>query len=79
MKDIADLISQVGFPIVISILLMYQQQKTTDSYIQIVNSLKELISDNTTAIQAMLKNEEYVANKTNSTISQILGPNDENK
>ena len=41
MNDISDFISSVGFPIVISLLMIYQQQKMSDSYIQIVDSLKE--------------------------------------
>ena len=47
MKDISDLISQVGFPIVVSLLMIYQQEKMSTSYIDIVESLKDLISDNT--------------------------------
>lgn len=54
MKDISDLISQVGFPIVVSLLMIYQQQKMSESYIQIVESLKELISDNTKAINLLI-------------------------
>lgn len=55
MNDISDFISSVGFPIVISLLMIYQQQKLSDSYIQIVNSLKELISDNTKAINLLIE------------------------
>ena len=46
-KEISDFVSQVGFPIVITLLLLYQQEKTTDAFIKIVDSLKELINDNT--------------------------------
>ncbi|QHJ84211.1 MAG: hypothetical protein [Caudoviricetes sp.] len=61
-KEISDFISQVGFPIVITLLLMYQQEKTTDSFIKIVDSLKELINDNTQAIQAMINLNEKALN-----------------
>ena len=54
MKDISDLISQVGFPIVVSLLMMYQQEKMSASYIDIVQSLKELISDNTKSINLLI-------------------------
>lgn len=54
MKEVSDFISTVGFPIVISLLMIYQQQKMSDSYIQIVDSLKELISDNTKAISLLI-------------------------
>lgn len=54
MKDISDFISSVGFPIVVSMLMIYQQQKMSESYIDIVNSLKELISDNTKSINLLI-------------------------
>ena len=46
MKEVSDFISTVGFPIVVSLLMIYQQEKISQSYIDIVQSLKELISDN---------------------------------
>lgn len=55
MNDISDFISSVGFPIVVCLLMIYQQQKMSDSYIQIVDSLKELISDNTKAINLLIE------------------------
>lgn len=55
MNDISNFISSVGFPILVSLLMIYQQQKMSDSYIQIVDSLKELISDNTKAINVLIK------------------------
>lgn len=54
MKDISDFISSVGFPIVVSMLMIYQQEKMSESYIDIVNSLKELISDNTKSINLLI-------------------------
>lgn len=54
MKEISDFISSVGFPIVVCLLMIYQQQKMSESYIDIVNSLKELISDNTKSINLLL-------------------------
>lgn len=55
MNDISSFISSVGFPIVVCLLMIYQQQKMSDSYIEIVGSLKELISDNTKAINLLIK------------------------
>lgn len=55
MNDVSNFISSVGFPIVVCLLMIYQQQKMSDSYIEIVNSLKELISDNTKAINLLIK------------------------
>lgn len=54
MKEVSDFISSVGFPIVISLLMIYQQEKMSESYIDIVNSLKELISDNTKSINLLI-------------------------
>ena len=54
MKEVSDFISTVGFPIVVSLLLIYQQEKISQSYIDIVQSLKDLISDNTKAISLLI-------------------------
>ena len=54
MKDISDFLSQVGFPIVVCLLMIYQQEKMSASYIDIVQSLKDLISDNTKAINLLI-------------------------
>ena len=54
MKEISDFISSVGFPIVVCLLMIYQQEKLSGSYIDIVKSLKELISDNTKSINLLI-------------------------
>ena len=54
MKEVSDFISTVGFPILVSLLMIYQQEKISQSYIDIVQSLKELISDNTKAISLLI-------------------------
>lgn len=63
MNDVSNFISSVGFPIVVCLLMIYQQQKMSDSYIEIVNSLKELISDNTKAINLLIKGAMTGENK----------------
>ena len=55
MKDISDFISQVGFPIVVCLLMIYQNEKTSAQFINIVTELKELVEDNTKAINLLLK------------------------
>ena len=71
MKDISDFISSVGFPIVVCLLMIYQQQKMSDSYIEIVESLKELINDNTKAISLLINrtkvNDDKLISIYNST------------
>lgn len=54
MKEISDFISSVGFPIVVCLLMIYQEEKLSGSYIDIVNSLKELIADNTKSINLLI-------------------------
>ena len=76
MKDISDFISSVGFPIVVSMLMIYQQQKMSESYIDIVNSLKELISDNTKSINLLISR----AKENNAKMLQVMqGGINENK
>ena len=77
MKEISDLISQVGFPIVVSLLMIYQQEKMSASYIDIVESLKELISDNTKSINLLISR----AKENDDKMLAIMqgGNNNENK
>jgi hypothetical protein len=75
-KEISDFISSVGFPIVVCLLMIYQQQKMSESYIDIVNSLKELISDNTKSINLLISR----AKENDAKMLQLMqGGNDENK
>lgn len=73
MNDVSNFISSVGFPIVVCLLMIYQQQKMSDSYIQIVDSLKELISDNTKAINLLIKGA--VTDETRQIIKQDVSDN----
>ena len=63
MKEVSDFISTVGFPILVSLLMIYQQEKISQSYIDIVQSLKELISDNTKAISLLINKTKENDNK----------------
>ena len=76
MKEISDFISSVGFPIVISLLMIYQQQKMSDSYIQIVESLKELVSDNTKSINLLISRAKENDEKM---LAIMQGGNNEDK
>lgn len=76
MKEISDFISSVGFPIVVCLLMIYQQEKMSESYIDIVNSLKELISDNTKSINLLISR----AKENDEKMLQVMqGGIDENK
>ena len=56
-KDIGDLISQVGFPIVVTLLLLYQQMKTSDSYYQLIEQVKNLVENNTKVLASMIEKQ----------------------
>ena len=77
MKEISDFISSVGFPIVVCLLMIYQQEKLSQSYIDIVQSLKELISDNTKSINLLISR----AKENDEKMLEIMGGvnTDENK
>lgn len=77
MKEISDFISSVGFPIVVCLLMIYQQEKLSQSYIDIVQSLKELISDNTKSINLLISR----AKENDEKMLTIMGGvnKDENK
>ena len=80
MKEVSDFISTVGFPIVVCLLMIYQQEKMSQSYIDIVQSLKELISDNTKAISLLInrakENDQKLVNLYNKNMA---GVNNEDK
>lgn len=79
MKDISDLISQVGFPIVVSLLMIYQQEKMSTSYIDIVESLKDLISDNTKAINLLIsrakENDDKMIQVMKNQVGAVVNEN----
>lgn len=53
-KDIGDLINQVGFPVVVTLLLLYQQMKTSDSYYQLIQQVKDLVENNTKVLDTIV-------------------------
>ena len=75
MKEISDFISSVGFPIVVCLLMIYQQEKLSRSYIDIVQSLKELISNSTQSINLLLSQVK----KNDDKMISIMGGTDEDK
>ena len=80
MKEVSDFISTVGFPIVVCLLMIYQQEKMSQSYIDIVQSLKELISDNTKAIGLLINRAKENDNKLVDLYNKnMTGVNNEDK
>ena len=61
-KDVSDMISQVGFPVVVTLLLLYQQMKTNEGYYQLIEQVKQLVENNTKVLNAiMVKNNEQAS------------------
>ena len=79
MKEVSDFISTVGFPIVVCLLMIYQQEKMSQSYIDIVQSLKELISDNTKAISLLInrakENDQKLVDFYNNNMGGVSNEN----
>ena len=58
-KDVSDMISQVGFPVVVTLLLLYQQMKTNEGYYELIEQVKQLVENNTRVLNSiMVKNNE---------------------
>lgn len=82
MEEISDFISSVGFPILVCLLLIYQQQKLSENYIDIVNSLKELISDNTKIINLAISRAKVMQggiDENKQETSSIISGNEQSK
>ena len=61
-KDISDMISQVGFPVVVTLLLLYQQMKTNEGYYELIEQVKQLVENNTNVLNSiMVKNNEQAS------------------
>ena len=57
-KDVSDLISQVGFPVVVTLLLLYQQMKTNDGYYQLIEQVKNLVENNTKVLSKIIESHK---------------------
>lgn len=54
MEDtIINVISNVGFPIAVSIALFYQMTKTNDMYVKLLRDFQEVINNNTQSINLL--------------------------
>lgn len=61
-KDISDMISQVGFPVVVTLLLLYQQMKTNQGYYELIEQVKQLVENNTSVLNSIVaKNNEQTS------------------
>lgn len=75
MKEVSDFISSVGFPVVVCLMMLYQQEKISNSYIEIVESLKELVSDNTKSINLLIAQTREAQNENRQEASKTIPNN----
>lgn len=54
-KDISDMISQVGFPVVVTLLLLYQQMKTNEGYYELIKQVEQLVENNTRVLNTIME------------------------
>lgn len=62
-KDISDMISQVGFPVVVTLLLLYQQMKTNEGYYELIEQVKQLVENNTSVLNSIMEKNNEQTNK----------------
>ena len=62
-KDISDMISQVGFPVVVTLLLLYQQMKTNEGYYELIEQVKQLVENNTSVLNSIMEKNNEQASK----------------
>lgn len=52
-STILDIVSNLGFPIAVSVALFYQMNKSNETYIQLLRDFQEVISNNTQSINLL--------------------------
>ena len=62
-KDISDLVSQVGFPVVVTLLLLYQQMKTSEGYYELIEQVKTLVENNTQVLNSIVEGNKNDSSK----------------
>lgn len=54
MNEIAQIISTVGFPIVMCLILLYEVEEMNESHKEETNSLKDALNNNTVVLEKIL-------------------------
>lgn len=52
-SSILDVISNLGFPIAVSVALFYQMNKSNETYISLLRDFQQVISNNTQSINLL--------------------------
>ena len=63
MEQVAfDFISNVGFPIAVSVALFYQMNKSDETYVKVLREFQDVITNNTKSVEML-----------NSTVERLKG------
>ncbi len=72
MESVAlDLISNVGFPIAVSVGLFFQMTKTNDMYLKLLKDFQEVINNNTKSIDLLNATVEDLQNDISYRVGEI--------
>jgi hypothetical protein len=52
-SSILDVVSNLGFPIAVSVTLFYQMNKTNETYVKLLRDFQDVISNNTHSIKLL--------------------------
>ena len=52
-STLLDIVSNLGFPIAVSVALFYQMNKSNETYIQLLRDFQDVISNNTQSINLL--------------------------
>ena len=63
---VLNLISNVGFPITVSIALFYQMAKTNETYLNLLRDFQDVIANNTKSIELLNATIERLKRDMNS-------------
>lgn len=65
MQDLTDFISTVGFPIVVSVAMYYQNNILSTNYQKLTQTLQDRIEHNTEVLSRVLEQLDNIAGKDN--------------
>lgn len=69
MSDLSDFISAVGFPIVVSVAMFYQNNILSSNYQKLTQNLQDKIEDNTKILTRLIEklNQDDLLNEKSDT------------
>lgn len=63
-QSILDMISNLGFPIAVSVALFYQMTKSNERYMSLLRDFQDVISNNTKSIELLNATVHELKNET---------------